>query len=59
MKNIIIKTIFIVTYMFLSYQVNAKYIFVSNENSDTVTILNSSDKKIVKTIKTGGRPREI
>ncbi|MAJ24579.1 MAG: hypothetical protein CMP36_03620 [Rickettsiales bacterium] len=43
----------------MSNKVNAKYIFVSNENSDTVTVLNSADKKIIKTIKTGGRPRDI
>ena len=38
---------------------NAKYIFISNENSDNITILNESDKKIIKTIKTGGRPRDM
>jgi PQQ-dependent catabolism-associated beta-propeller protein len=38
---------------------NSKYIFVSNENSDTVTVLDSNTKKIIKTIKTGGRPRDM
>ena len=36
-----------------------KYIFVSNENSDTVVVLDKISKKIIKTIKTGGRPRDL
>ena len=44
-------------FIFLSI-VQSKYIFVSNENSDTITVLNK-DKKIIKTIKTGGRPRDM
>ena len=44
-------------FIFLS-TVQSKYIFVSNENSDTITVLNK-DKKIIKTIKTGGRPRDM
>ena len=42
-------------FIFLS-TVQSKYIFVSNENSDTRTVL-YKDKKIIKTIKPGGRPR--
>ena len=59
MKNIRIKTIFLIICIFLSSHIKAEYFFVSNENSDTITVLNSSDKKIVKTIKTGGRPRDM
>ena len=44
-------------FIFLS-TVQSKYIFVSNENSDTITVLNK-DKKIIKTIETGGRPRDM
>ena len=44
-------------FIFLS-TAQSKYIFVSNENSDTITVLNK-DKKIIKTIKTGGRPRDM
>lgn len=35
------------------------YIFVSNENSDSITILNEKNKKIIKSISTGGRPRDM
>ncbi len=37
----------------------ANYIFVSNENSDTVVVLDKFSKKIIKTIETGGRPRDL
>ena len=37
----------------------AEHIFVSNENSDTVVVLNKLSKKIIKTIETGGRPRDL
>ena len=37
----------------------ADYIFVSNENSDTITILDENNKKIIKSINTGGRPRDM
>ena len=35
------------------------YIFVSNENSDSITILDEKNKKIIKSISTGGRPRDM
>ena len=35
------------------------YIFVSNENSDSITILDQKNKKIIKSISTGGRPRDM
>ena len=38
---------------------NANYIFVSNENSDTVVVLDKITKEVVKTIETGGRPRDL
>ena len=44
-------------YILLS-KIQAQYIFISNENSDTITVLNK-DKKIIKTINTGGRPRDM
>ena len=37
----------------------AKMIFVSNEGSDTVTIIDSNKLEIIKTINTGGRPRDM
>ena len=37
----------------------AKYIFVSNENSDSVTVLDLESKNFLKAIKTGGRPRDM
>lgn len=39
--------------------VNAEYIFVSNENSDTIAVLDLNTKELIKTIKTGGRPRDL
>ena len=51
-------------YLFLSLSlwensISAKYIFVSNENSDTIVVLDKISKEIIKTIKTGGRPRDL
>ena len=43
----------------LSHDIEAGYIFVSNENSDTVTVLNLKTKEIIKNIDTGGRPRDL
>ena len=40
-------------------KLEAKYIFVSNENSDTIAVLDLKDKSIVKIINTGGRPRDM
>ena len=37
----------------------AEYIFVSNENSDTVIVLDTKTKELVSTINTGGRPRDL
>ena len=37
----------------------SNYIFVSNENSDSITILDEKNKKIIKSISTGGRPRDM
>ena len=39
--------------------VNAEYIFVSNENSDTIAVLDLNTKELIKTIQTGGRPRDL
>ena len=51
--------IFIILNLFIFLSaVQSKYIFVSNENSDTITVLNKN-KEIIKTIKTGGRPRDM
>ena len=57
-KNLflIIFTFFIATSFKTVYP---KYIFVSNENSDTITILDKNNKKIIKSINTGGRPRDM
>ena len=55
-----ISLIFVVkVFLFLSLNLKASYIFVSNENSDTVTILDAKEKKVIKTISTGGRPRDL
>tara|TARA_B100001989_G_scaffold66655_1_gene45120 strand:+ start:10316 stop:11248 length:933 start_codon:yes stop_codon:yes gene_type:complete len=45
--------------MIFTFSSHAKYIFVSNENSDTVVVLEKQSKKIIKTIETGGRPRDL
>ena len=37
----------------------ADYIFVSNENSDSITVLNEENKTVIKTVNTGGRPRDM
>ena len=52
---------FILTFnvFFFSLLSHANYIFVSNENSDTVVVLDATSKEIVKTIETGGRPRDL
>ena len=38
---------------------NAGLIFVSNEGSDTLTVLDSQSKDIIKIIEVGGRPRDM
>ena len=57
-KNLffIILTFFIATSFKSIY---SNYIYVSNENSDTITILDKKNKKIIKSINTGGRPRDM
>ena len=59
MKNLYIRILLGFNLILLSWVSHAKYIFVSNENSDTVVVLDSLSKKIIKTIETGGRPRDI
>ena len=44
---------------FITNKIYAKYIFISNENSDTVTVLDVESKKLIKSIETGGRPRDM
>ncbi len=44
---------------FFSKLTKGEYIFVSNENSDTVTILDKKNKNVIKVLKTGGRPRDM
>ncbi len=46
-------------FFIISGSLFSKYIFVSNENSDTITVLDIKNKGIVKTIDTGGRPRDM
>ena len=55
----IIKFILIFNVFIFSLLSHANYIFVSNENSDTVVVLDAISKEIVKTIETGGRPRDL
>ena len=56
----IIFTIFFINLsLFSSLDAKAAYIFVSNENSDTLIVLDDKDKKIIKNINTGGRPRAL
>lgn len=50
---------FVIYCLTLSHDIKAGYIFVSNENSDTVTVLNLKTKEIIKNIDTGGRPRDL
>ena len=61
MKKFEIKKLFLKIFLliFFSFEINCQFIFVSNENSDTVTVLSTKDKKIIQTIDTGGRPRDM
>ena len=59
MCNLNILIILCVNLMIFTFSSHAKYIFVSNENSDTVVVLEKQSKKIIKTIETGGRPRDL
>ena len=59
MKNLYIRILLGFNLILLSWVSHAKYIFVSNENSDTVVVLDKLSKKIIKTIETGGRPRDL
>ena len=50
----------IVSYFCISINsLSAKMVFVSNEGSDTITIIDSNKLEIIKTISTGGRPRDM
>ena len=40
-------------------KVHSEYIFISNENSDSITVLDLKNKAFVKSIETGGRPRDM
>tara|TARA_A100000164_G_C21914699_1_gene777606 strand:+ start:810 stop:1784 length:975 start_codon:yes stop_codon:yes gene_type:complete len=52
--------LFLTSLLFITSVIShGKYIFVSNENSDTVVVLDKETKNIIKTIETGGRPRDI
>ena len=53
--------LFLITLNLLAFNklLNGQYIFISNENSDTIVVLDKIKKEIVKTIKTGGRPRDL
>ncbi len=56
----ILYTFITIFYFIISLEFSqANYIFVSNENSDTVVVLDKSTKKIIKIIETGGRPRDL
>ena len=56
----ILYTFITVFYFIISIEFSqANYIFVSNENSDTVVVLDKSTKKIIKIMETGGRPRDL
>ena len=59
MKNFYIILLLSINLILLSLFSYAEHIFVSNENSDTVVVLNKLSKKIIKTIETGGRPRDL
>ncbi len=59
MKKYLKFFILISNFFIFSLISNANYIFVSNENSDTVVVLDKITKEIVKTIETGGRPRDL
>lgn len=52
--------VYITLFIFnLTHKVSANFIFISNENSDTITVLDANNKEIIKTINTGGRPRDM
>ena len=56
----ILYTFITIFYFIISLEFSqANYIFVSNENSDTVVVLDKSTKKIIKIMETGGRPRDL
>ena len=57
-KNLFLLLLAFLTAMYLK-SAYSDYIFVSNENSDSITILNEKNKKIIKSISTGGRPRDM
>ena len=59
MCNLYIVIILCINLIIFTFSSHAKYIFVSNENSDTVVVLEKQSKKIIKTIETGGRPRDL
>ena len=59
MSNLHKAIILCINLIIFSFSSHAKYIFVSNENSDTVVVLEKQSKKIIKTIETGGRPRDL
>ena len=57
-KNLFLLLLAFLTAMYLK-SAYSDYIFVSNENSDSITILDEKNKKIIKSISTGGRPRDM
>ena len=59
MHNLYMVIVICTKLFFVSLFSQANYIFVSNENSDTLVVLDKVSKKIIKTIDTGGRPRDI
>ena len=59
MKKLYYYLYFICIPLAINSFVNAEYIFVSNENSDTIAVLDLNTKELIKTIKTGGRPRDL
>lgn len=59
MKKLYYYLYFICVSLTIGSSVNAEYIFVSNENSDTIAVLDLNTKELIKTIKTGGRPRDL
>ena len=59
MKKLYYYLYFICIPLAINSFVNAEYIFVSNENSDTIAVLDLNTKELIKTIQTGGRPRDL
>ena len=59
MHNLYIVIMLSINIFIFSLFTHANYIFVSNENSDNVVVLDKLSKKIIKTIDTGGRPRDL